>query len=185
MKAQWTATFVLILLLGVSSATILCGQESHRPSPLEKLKYFVGKWEGTGLGEPGHSTLKRSYQYALGQHFIFVKNTSTYEPQEKNPKGELHEDEGYISYDKGRKVFVLRQFHVEGFVNQYVLDTLNSTEKSMVFVSEAIENIAKGWQARETYTIVNDDQFVERVELAAPGKEFELYVENRFRRAVD
>jgi hypothetical protein len=29
---------------------------------------------------------------------------------------------------------------------------------------------------------LNDDEFVEAFELAAPGKEFEVYAENRFKR---
>jgi hypothetical protein len=56
-------------------------------------------------------------------------------------------------------------------------------EKRIVFVSEAIENIAEGWRARETYTILNDDEFTERFELAEPGKDFGLYSEAHLRRA--
>ena len=50
-----------------------------------------------------------------------------------------------------RKTFVFRQFHGEGFVNQYTLDSLSGDKKMLVFVSEAIENIPQGWRARETY----------------------------------
>ena len=74
---------------------------------------------------------------------IEVLNTSTYPPQEKNPKGERHEDRGYISYDTARKQFVFRQFHVEGFVNTYVA---SPTALPIVFGSEAIENIPAGSQ---------------------------------------
>lgn len=35
---------------------------------------------------------------------------------------------------------------------------------------------------RESHRILNNDEFVETFELAAPGKEFEVYAENRFRR---
>ena len=38
----------------------------------------------------------------------------------------------------------------------------------LVFVSEAIENIPSGYRARETYTILSDDQFMERFEIAQP-----------------
>jgi len=38
----------------------------------------------------------------------------------------------------------------------------------IVFVSEAIENIPSGYRARETYTILSDDQFMERFEIAQP-----------------
>jgi hypothetical protein len=94
----------------------------------------------------------------------------------------VHEDIGYISYDKIRKVFVLRQFHVEGFVNQYVFDPMKAEGGAMTFVSEAIENIPAGWRAREIYRMQGNDQLIERFELAEPGKEFELYAENHLRR---
>ena len=73
-----------------------------------------------------------------------------------------------------------RQFHVESFVIQYV--TASSSGDAIVFTSESIENIPTGWRARETYKIVNPDEFVEVFELAAPGKEFEVYSEGRLRR---
>ena len=37
-------------------------------------------------------------------------------------------------------------------------------------MSEAIENIPAGWRAREIYTILNNDEFKERFELAEPGR---------------
>ena len=86
-----------------------------------------------------------------------MKNRSVYKPQEKNPKGETHEDWGFFSYDSARKRFVLRQFHVEGFVNQYSLEDASPDGKPMVLTSESIENIPPGWRARETYRILNDN----------------------------
>ena len=78
------------------------------------------------------------------------------------------------------KAFVLRQFHLEGFVNQYVSEPVR--EGPLRFTSEAIENIRAGYRARETYTITGPDSFVERFELAEPGKDFELYSKTRFQR---
>ena len=69
---------------------------------------------------------------------------------EKNPKGETHQDIGFFSYDRGRKQFVLRQFHVEGFVNQFKGD-ISEDGKLIVFTSESIENIPAGFRAKETY----------------------------------
>ena len=80
-----------------------------------------------------------------------------------------------ISYDTARKLFVFRQFHTEGFVNTYVQQPATD-EKTIVFVSEAIENIPAGYRARETYTILSRDEFTERFEIAEPGKDFELYL---------
>ena len=47
--------------------------------------------------------------------------------------------------------------------------------KKIVFMSFEIENIPPGWRARETYEIVDDNEYIETVELAAPGKEFTVY----------
>jgi len=55
----------------------------------------------------------------MGGRYIQETNTSTYLPQEKNRKGEVHEHAGMFSYDKQRKLLMLRQFHIEGFVNTY------------------------------------------------------------------
>ena len=106
----------------------------------------------------------------------------TYPPQPKNPKGEVHEDTGFISYDKAAKKLVLRQFHVEGFVNHYVLDSVSEDGRRVVFVTVAIENIPAGWRGRETYDFVNDNEFVETFALAEPGKDFATYSETHFRR---
>jgi hypothetical protein len=71
---------------------------------------------------------------------------------------------------------------VEGFVNQYVLDSLSPNGQMIVFVTENIENIPAGWRAKETYQIHNSDAFTERFELAAPGQDFELYSESHLKR---
>ena len=146
------------------------------------FNYFVGAWQGSGDGQVGHSQVERKYEFVLNSKFLSVRNKSTYDPQEKNPKGEVHEDWGVISYDKARETYIFRQFHVEGFVNQYILEKLAEDGQSISFVTEMIENIPPGWKARETYRIISPDEFVEVFELAPLGKEFELYTENRFQR---
>ena len=88
---------------------------------------------------------------------------------------------GMIGHDKARKKFVFRQFHIEGFVNAYVQEE-SSDAKNMVFVSESVENIAPGWRARETYLTLNENEFIERFELAEPGKDFTLYSEAHLKR---
>jgi hypothetical protein len=148
----------------------------------EPFKFLVGRWEGTGRGQPGVSKTEREYKFVLNGKFLHVQNRSVYEPQAKNPKGEVHEDWGMLSFDKGRKKFVLRQFHVEGFVNQYVQTSVAPDDKSFAFTTEQIENIPAGWRARETYRIVSPDEFVEVFELEEPGKDFEIYTENRYTR---
>lgn len=149
--------------------------QAKQDSPWEPMKFFVGKWTGTGEGEPGKGSYERSYQFVLNGKFIETRNKSVYPPQEKNKAGEVHEDIGYISYDKTTKTFVFRQFHTEGFVNEYRLEKISQDHKTISFISYAIENIPAGWRARETYQIVAENEFVETFELAEPGKDFQTY----------
>jgi hypothetical protein len=150
------------LLLLASAALPIFGQQSASTSDtLAPLRFFVGSWRGDQSGQPGAGTSERTYEFVLNDRFLQVRNTSTYPPQEKNKNGEVHHDMGLIGYDRARKTFVFRQFHQEGFVNTYVQEE-NADAKKLVFTSEAIENIAPGWRARETYSILNNDEFIER-----------------------
>ncbi len=161
--------------------TGLSGQNAASTDPFASISVLIGTWEGTSEGQPGKGTVRREYSRTLNGRFIRVRNRSDYPPQEKNPKGEVHEDEGFISLDWARQRLVLRQFHVEGFVNQYVEEP-GTTAATLVFASEAIENIPAGWRARETYLVSGSDQFEEIFELAEPGKPFDVYSHARFRR---
>lgn len=118
----------------------------------------------------------------MGGRFIQETNTSTYPPQERNKAGEVHEHSGMFSYDKQRKVLMLRQFHIEGFVNTYKQAPQGGAAK-LVFESEAFENFSAAWKARETYEFDGDDRFVETFELAPPGKDFQVYSRTELKRA--
>jgi hypothetical protein len=113
---------------------------------------------------------------------LFAQNKSIHEPQKKNPKGENHEDWGLISYDRASETFVFRQLHIEGFVNQYLLENIADDGQTISFATEAIENIAPGWKAKEIYRILGPYKFVGISELAAPDKKFEIYSEGHFQR---
>src|SRR6266545_1298626 len=167
----------LLLLASVGTA-----QTPIRSDNWELFRYFVGRWEGTGNGQPGMSKIQREYRFVLNDKFLHVQNKSTYDPQPKNPKGEVHQDWGMMSFDKSRKTFVFRQFYVEGFVNQYVMTSSSADGKTIVLTSESIENIPAGFRARETYKILGPDEFRETFEIAEPGKDFELYSEGHFKR---
>jgi hypothetical protein len=181
---------------GVLALAVLCAgfaapgaaQEPAPSAPAKKedpwklVRVLLGKWEGEARGEPGTGRSEREYRLTLNDRFVQVNGATAYPPQEKNPKGEVHEDIGFISYDKAARRLVFRQFHVEGFVNHYVLDSSSEDGRTLVFVTVGIENIPAGWRGRETYRIVSDDEFVETFALAQPGKEFETYSETRFRR---
>jgi len=159
----------------IVTPAISFGQMSKQDSVWIPLKSMIGTWTGTSEGQPGKGNYERTYQIVLNKKFIEIRNKSTYSPSKDNPKGEVHEDHGFISYDKSRKTFVLRQFHMEGFVNQYKIESISPDRKTIVFISESIENIPAGFRAKETYQILSENEFIETFELAEPGKDFELY----------
>jgi hypothetical protein len=171
----------LLLVAAALSAPALARQSAPKADHFAPLRFLAGTWRGDQAGQPGQGTAERTYQFILNDRFLQETNTSTYPPQEKNKKGEVHHHMSLISYDGGRKRYVFRQFHTEGFVNTYVQEP-STDEKKLVFVTEAIENIPPGYRARETYTILSQDEFTERFEVAEPGKDFELYSEAHLKR---
>lgn len=151
------------------------------PSPWQPVSFLAGDWQGESEGEAGKGSVKRSYRFVLKDKFLEEQNVSTYPPQPKNPKGEVHEHRSFFSYDRARRQLVFRQFHQEGFVNQYVMRP-QAAPDTIVFDSEALENVPTGWKARETYQVVSPDEFVETFEIAQEGKPFEVYGKARLRR---
>lgn len=177
---------LLLALLGLACVAVLSAAEptstAKKPDPWEPVRFLLGKWEGDSEGEPGKGKSVREYAFVLNGKFIEVRNQSTYPPQEKNPKGEVHEDRSLMSYDRAAKKLVLRMFTGEGFVNHYVLDSISADGRVIVVTTVAIENIPAGFRARETYTKISDNEFTELFEIAEPGKEFEKYSGAHFRR---
>ena len=176
-----------IALVGLLAPALLVKPALAAPAPgllpaLTPLARLVGLWRGDGEGEPGVSTVERIYEPALGGHFLKSQNTSTYAPQPKNLKGEVHQDVGFYSYDKAAKSVVFRQFHVEGYVNQFTASADSLTGDVLAFTTVFIENIPAGYQARESITFHGPDAFEEVFEIAEPGKPFAVYSHNRMRR---
>ncbi|HLA78340.1 MAG TPA: hypothetical protein VJU18_12230 [Vicinamibacteria bacterium] len=170
--------FVVFALLAVA---VLPPPVPETPDPWAPVRFLVGHFKGSAEGEAGAGTVVRSYEFVLENRYLHERNTSTYLPQEKNPKGEIHRHWSFFSYDRARKLIVLRQFHQEGFVNVYAM--LPPAEPGVVvFESEGFENLPAGWKARETYRILSPTDFGETFELAAPGKPFEVYSRTRLRR---
>jgi hypothetical protein len=157
------------------------GPSNPPENPWSAVQFMVGEWTGESDGQPGKGTVKRTYRFVLGGKFLHEQNVSTYPPQPKNEKGEVHEHWSLLSHDRARHTLVLRQFHQEGFVNQYAM-TAESPAGALVFESEALENVHPGWKARETYEVVSPDEFVETFELASGGGAYEVYSKTRFKR---
>src|ERR1044072_6899561 len=167
--------FVLFALVVTSFA-----QGERKPVNWEPFKYFVGTWEGVSKGETGPGKAEREYKIVMNGTFMEVRNKVI----SKMPDGktDMHEDLGIVSYDDARQKFILRQFNIEGFVNQYVLSSMGADNKASSWDTESIENIEPGWRGRERYKIVSKDEFVETFELAPPGKDFAHFNEITFKR---
>lgn len=86
----------------------------------KSIRFLVGTRDGAAEGEAGRGTVKRGYEFVMNGRFLHKRNIFTYPPREKNPKGEVHEHWTMFSYDRARNTLVMRQFHQEGFANQYV-----------------------------------------------------------------
>ena len=168
-----------------AAMTLLCfaAVAEEVSDPWAPMRFFEGKWTGTGEGKSGFSTTDRGYEFILGGNFMKAFNRSVFEPQEKNPKGEVHENLDIFSYDGGRGKIVLRQFHIEGFANTYVLESVSEDRKKLVFVTEQIENGPPGMTARLVLEIGGEDSFGERFELSMGGGEYACLITNVFKRA--
>ncbi|HMA53464.1 MAG TPA: hypothetical protein VKT17_03335 [Acidobacteriota bacterium] len=173
------------LMIAISVAAVppaSARQAPAAPDVWAPFKFFVGTWKGGGEGTPGAMAGEETFSFILRGTYLQVRNRAVIDPQAKNPAGEVHEDWGVFSYDKARKTFVLRSFHVEGFVNEYVLQDQASDPKTFVFVSESIENIPAGFRARLTYRIIDQDSFEQTFDLAPAGQEFTCYSKGIMRR---
>jgi len=163
---------VALFLLSVSAFS--------QENPLAKFDTFIGKWQGTGEGfGNATSVINSEFNKVLGDQFIEFKNHSEFKPTPQNQEGEIHDDWGMISFDQERGVVVLRQYHNEGFYNEYVLVDSLSTDKKLIFDTEKIENFVPGGRARLTITILSDTEIETTFDVGFPGKEMACFGKNR------
>lgn len=173
MKLNFLAASFLLLLANALNA---------QNNPLEKFSDLIGKWNGTGsVSETSESVIHSEFNWVMNKKYIEVKNHSEFKPTAQNPQGEIHDDVGFISFDRARKKFVFRQFHVEGFVNHYILNDSLSVGSKFVFESEIIENFVPGGKARYTL-ILNSGNLETLFDIAMPGKEYACYGQNHLTR---
>lgn len=169
-----------ILLAAVAISATTAAQTSSVWTP---LRYFEGTWKGAGEGIGGKSTIDRAFRFVLDGNFLHFTTKAVFPPQEKNPKGAVHQDWGMISFDRVGKKFVLREFHTEKYVNTYALE-IAEDGRTLVFTSERIENMPEGWRARLTLKIEDANTFEERFELAPPDQDYLTCSTNKFTRRV-
>lgn len=171
----------ILILLALLVPSAACSQTSGA-DPWSPMRFFEGSWTGHETGRAGTGKGERTYEFIMEGTYLYFRNVSRFEPQEKNPEGETHEDWTFYSYDGGRGVLVMRQFNIEGFVNTFAADSVSAGGTFIRFTSEASENAPPGLQARMTYHITGEDSFTETFELAMPDGAFSVWLENHWTR---
>ncbi|GAB4329383.1 MAG: hypothetical protein Kow0037_04480 [Calditrichia bacterium] len=144
-------------------------------APFQK---FLGEWSGQESGVPGKGSGSRAYEMLFDSTYIHFRNTSQFQPQPQNPSGEIHREWGFFSFNNVGKAFYLREFHSEGYVNTYRLDSLSVDGSHFVFLTTDIENLPEGFRARLTIHFDQPNRFQEVFEIAAPGKPFKELIRN-------
>jgi hypothetical protein len=170
--------FMLLALIPI----LVGAQTEAKKDVWEPLRFLEGTWEG---GEEGVSTVTQVYRFMLDGNFLHMQTRSVFEPTEKNPKGEVHEDFGIFSYDQGRKTFVLRGFYVEGFVNTYVMDDIAEDGKAFTFMTEHVENAPEGTKAKLEFKVLGEDEIEQSFHVAFPGREFSCFFTHHLKKQSD
>jgi hypothetical protein len=170
---------VAVLLL-LSSLLSFAGQ-SENIDIWDSLRFLEGSWVGHGDGMNGISTVTQEYRYILNGKYLQMATKSEFKPQEKNPKGEIHEDIGIFSFDRSRKKIILRGFYIEGFINQYVGE-VSKSGKTITFKTEAIENAPPGTRAKLVFEKISDNELEQSFFVAWPDKDFSCMSTNRLKR---
>ena len=159
---------------------MLCGNVFGQNNVFEQFDYLLGNWAGTGSGFGNEtSKIESEFKSIMKGKYIEVMNDSKFKPTEKKPEGEHHIDKGIISFDKVRKLIVFRQFHIEGYVNQYTLNDSLSSDTVLVFETETIENFMPGGKAKWTIKKIAENQIETIFEVSFPGKEYTCYGRNK------
>lgn len=174
-------------LLGSAAGSGQTGQTGQTKEPpriakadrWEAWRPLVGTWEGSSEGEPGKGSVKLDVGFVMNERFLKLATVADY----RNDKGQAdhHEDFGFLSFDGERSKFVFRQFHLEGFVNQYTLTSDPKADVKFELTTEKCENTPPGWRARETYR-VSGDTLQHTFELAGPDKPFQRYTKATLKR---
>ena len=166
----------------LSLALLILISAAAQPDPWAALRVFEGKWEGPTSGKPGKGSTLREFRFELNAHFLSQRDKSVYQPEDPAAKPLVHEDFGFFSYDTNLKKLVWRQFHSEGLVNEYILESVGPDGKSIEFDTTKIENLPPGFRARKVYQVVSPDEITETFSLAPPGQDFALYTLARLKR---
>ena len=156
---------------------------SAQNNPFEKISFILGEWEGSGIGFGNEkSKIESSFQLVLNGSYIKVRNESKFDPTADKPEGEIHIDEGFISFDSQRDMLVFRQFNIEGYINTYLLIDSLSNENKLTFQTESIENFAPGGSARWTINKIDAGHIETIFDVSFPDRGYTCFGTNQLRR---
>ena len=163
----------------ISFAVSLAGQEDA----FSRISFLVGEWNGTGSGFGNQSSMIASvFKTVMNNNYIEVINHSRFAPTESKPEGETHIDHGFISFDKSRNTIVYRQFNNEGYINRYILVDSLSTDSTLVFETEEIENFVPGGKARWTIRKISENEIETIFDVSLPQRGYTCFGTNRLHR---
>ncbi len=172
-----------IILLALNIILLAVTVNFAQENPLEKFSFLVGNWEGNGTGfGSSKSKIHSEFNMVLDNNFLEIRNHSEFEAKPQQKDGEIHDDWGMLSFDQDRKIYVFRQFHNEGFYNQYTLSDSLSNDKTFVFESEFIENFVPGGRARFTINIIGENEIETLFDVGFPEKELACFGTNRLKK---
>jgi hypothetical protein len=153
---------VLLCMIAFAGTARATDPASDQWLPLHR---FIGEWSGIASGEGGDGTVTRKYTFVMSRRFVHESNTSRYPPQERNKSGEVHEHWGIFSYDKARKVLVLRQFHASERIARRLGNAF--VAPVMAYVPEGDLEPPTGHMAYPGTITLPNEHFMKVVEFAA------------------
>jgi hypothetical protein len=171
---RYLLVFIIIL------PSLVIAQPQEKDDIWASFRFLEGKWIEE---KPGVSKVAQVYEFMFNGKYLKMRTRAVFEPTEKMPKGDVHEDLGIFSYDQARKSFVFRQFHIEGFVIEYVLEKRDEKTNELTFISEMIENAPPGTKAKEVFKFINKDEFEQSFHVAWPDQDYVCFALNKLRRA--
>ena len=182
MRHQATVPVLLVFCCLFGAAVSASAQDPQDAAdPWEPFRLLEGTWEAAIDGRLGQGTGRRHYEFLFDGRYLVSKHDSIRLPQEKSPEGDHHKELAVYSFDRERKIIVLREFMNEGYVLQYAC---RSQPRRFTCTAESIES-GPGMQARLTVEIQDRFRFTEVFELASPGQELQVYFTNRWTRIPD
>lgn len=131
---------------------------------------FIGSWTGSRSAPDGPLKVVRTYASGTDNRHVRVR-----EKIAGRPDGGRHDE---IRFDAERGVLVLRHIVEDGKFVDLALAPVESNATRLVFAG-VTDNPGR---VRVTVESAGWNAFVERVEHAAPGAEFVVIAETRFRR---